>query len=61
MNQREINRIVWIVKFGMIGFGYLTLSMFQHTFNPIEFHWLGVLVFFLWTLMWLQAKANKVN
>jgi len=56
--KNKLNRAIWLVKIGMIGFGYLILSMFQHTLNPLEFHWIATLLFLGWVLIWLQAKTT---
>jgi hypothetical protein len=59
--KKHIHRVIWLVKLGMIGFGYLILSMFQHTINPIEFHWLATVLFFGWVMLWLSTKANIIK
>tara|TARA_B110000208_G_scaffold176923_1_gene223704 strand:- start:53 stop:241 length:189 start_codon:yes stop_codon:yes gene_type:complete len=60
-NEKKINRMIWVVKLGMIAFGYLILSMIQHTINPISFHWVATIIFFLWVMIWLKANVNRVN
>ena len=60
-NEKKINKIVWIVKIGMIVFGYLILAMLQQTINPIEFHWFATIIFFLWAVMWLNANVERIN
>ena len=56
--DKKIGRIVWIIKITMIFFGYLILSMLQHTINPLKFHWIATVLFFLWTFWWLRAKVK---
>jgi hypothetical protein len=59
--EKAVGRSIWIVKFGMIAFGYLALSMFQHTINPLNFHWLATVLFIVWTLIWLKAKVTQTK
>lgn len=61
MNNKKINRIIWIVKFGMIALGYVILAMLQHTINPINFHWIATIIFFFWVMIWINATVNRVN
>lgn len=61
IKEKAIQKAIWMVKLGMIAFGYLILAMIQHTINPINFHWVATITFFLWVMIWLRASANRVN
>lgn len=59
----QIGKVILRVKLGIIVFGYFILGMIQGTFNPLEFSWWGITLFFVWFFWWMTAdvKRNKIK